>query len=40
VRIEQRHGDFIFVRDGDRTGWLPSTAVERVITTERHAGRA
>lgn len=37
VRIEQRRGDFVYVRDGDRTGWLPNSAVERVIATDRHA---
>ena len=31
VRIGQQHGDFFQVRDGDRTGWLPRTAVERVV---------
>lgn len=31
VTIEQRHGDFVYVRDGERTGWLPRTAVEQVI---------
>lgn len=40
VRIEQRRGDFVYVRDGDRSGWLPSSAVERVIATDRHATHA
>ncbi len=37
VRIEQHRGDFVYVRDGDRSGWLPASAVERVIATDRHA---
>jgi tetratricopeptide (TPR) repeat protein len=31
VAIEQHHGDFVYVRDGDRSGWLPRTSVEPVI---------
>ena len=31
VMIEQRHGDFVYVRDGEHTGWLPRGAVELVI---------
>jgi hypothetical protein len=31
VRIEQRHGDFVQVRDGEHAGWLPRGAVELVI---------
>ena len=31
VRIEQERSKFFFVRDGERSGWVPSDAVERVI---------
>ncbi|MBA3458991.1 MAG: hypothetical protein H0T46_03450 [Deltaproteobacteria bacterium] len=31
VVIEQERGEFVHVRIGDRTGWLPRTAVERVV---------
>ena len=31
VMIAQRHGGFVEVRDGQRTGWLPADAVETVI---------
>jgi tetratricopeptide (TPR) repeat protein len=31
VMIEQRHGDFVYVRDGEHAGWLPRGAVELVI---------
>jgi tetratricopeptide (TPR) repeat protein len=31
VRLGQRHGDFTQVRDGERTGWLPRSAVEPVV---------
>jgi len=37
VRIEQRRGEFVYVRDGDRSGWLPTASVERVVATDRHA---
>jgi hypothetical protein len=40
VRIEQRRGDFVYVRDGDRSGWIPSSAVERVLTEQPHAAHA
>jgi hypothetical protein len=32
VQIEQQRGDYVYVRDGDRTGWLPRTALERVVS--------
>lgn len=32
VLIEQRRGDFVYVRDGDRTGWLPSHSLEPIVT--------
>lgn len=31
VQIEQRRADYVYVRDGDRYGWLPATALERVL---------
>ena len=31
VDIVQRHGEFVRVREGDRTGWLPRDAVESVV---------
>jgi len=31
VRIEQQRGDYVYVRDGERSGWLPRSAVERVV---------
>ena len=31
VQIEQQRSDFIYVRDGDRYGWLPARALERVL---------
>jgi tetratricopeptide (TPR) repeat protein len=31
VTIAQRHGEFVEVRDGQRSGWLPAASVERVI---------
>jgi tetratricopeptide (TPR) repeat protein len=31
VEIEQQRADFVYVRDGDRSGWLPNRAVERVL---------
>lgn len=31
VRVGKHHGDFVRVRDGYRTGWLPKAAVERVV---------
>jgi tetratricopeptide (TPR) repeat protein len=39
VRIEQLRGEFVYVRDGDRSGWIPNSAVERVIPADRHATR-
>ncbi|HEY1550851.1 MAG TPA: hypothetical protein VGG28_23640 [Kofleriaceae bacterium] len=33
VEVEQTHGDYIYVRDGDRAGWLPRDSVERVVAT-------
>ena len=36
VRVEQRRADWLYVRaDGDRAGWLPESAVDTVIPTER-----
>ena len=35
VHVEQERGDFVYVRDGDRTGWLPRTDVERIVAGER-----
>lgn len=32
VEIEEAHGDFVYVREGTRAGWLPRAAVERVVT--------
>jgi len=31
VQIEQQRGEYIYVRDDDRAGWLPRSAVERVV---------
>lgn len=31
VEIEQARGDRVYVRDGDRAGWLPRRALERVV---------
>jgi hypothetical protein len=31
VRVEQRHGDFVQVRDREHTGWLPRGAVALLI---------
>ncbi|MEO6774012.1 MAG: tetratricopeptide repeat protein [Kofleriaceae bacterium] len=31
VQIEQRRPGFVYVRDGDRFGWLPQSALERVL---------
>ncbi len=31
LQIEQQRGDFVYVRDGDRSGWVPRAAVERVV---------
>ena len=32
VRIERQRGDFVYVRDADRTGWLPRASVEPIIS--------
>ncbi|HEY1814712.1 MAG TPA: tetratricopeptide repeat protein [Kofleriaceae bacterium] len=40
VQIQRRHGDFVYVRDGDRSGWLPRTTVERVIPHDRRTSGA
>jgi hypothetical protein len=37
VNIEQARGEFVYVRDGDRTGWLPRAEVEPVVAGERAA---
>ncbi|MEP6860818.1 MAG: hypothetical protein ABJE66_09375 [Deltaproteobacteria bacterium] len=31
VQIEQQRSDYVYVRDGDRYGWLPAHALERVL---------
>jgi tetratricopeptide (TPR) repeat protein len=31
VQIEQQRSDYVYVRDGDRYGWLPGAALERVL---------
>jgi hypothetical protein len=31
VEITQQRGEFVFVRDGDRSGWIPRATVERVV---------
>jgi len=31
VQIEQQRADYVYVRDGDRFGWLPDRAIERVL---------
>ncbi len=31
VRIEQQHGDWLYVRDRDQMGWVPKTALERIV---------
>ncbi|HEY6036620.1 MAG TPA: hypothetical protein VIV58_20225, partial [Kofleriaceae bacterium] len=31
VHIEQQRADYVYVRDGDRYGWLPAGALERVL---------
>jgi tetratricopeptide (TPR) repeat protein len=31
VQIEQQRADYVYVRDGDRFGWLPGAALERVL---------
>ena len=31
VKLEQRHGEFVYVRDGDRMGWVPAAAVEPLV---------
>jgi hypothetical protein len=31
VHIEKERSEFFFVRDGDRSGWLPRASVQRVI---------
>jgi tetratricopeptide (TPR) repeat protein len=31
VQIEQQRTGYVYVRDGDRSGWLPDRAVERVL---------
>lgn len=40
VRIEQERGDFVYVRDGDRSGWLPRSTIERVVARDRHVTHA
>jgi hypothetical protein len=35
VSIEQQRGDYVYVRDGDREGWLPRLEVERIATGDR-----
>jgi tetratricopeptide (TPR) repeat protein len=38
VHVEQRRADWLYVRaDGERAGWLPESAVDTVIPTERGA---
>jgi hypothetical protein len=32
VRVERTRGDFVYVQDGDKAGWLPASDVERVLT--------
>ncbi|HEX4419441.1 MAG TPA: hypothetical protein VH165_16125 [Kofleriaceae bacterium] len=34
VTVEQDRGDFVYVRDADRAGWLPRAEVERVVAHE------
>ncbi|MGE0402952.1 MAG: hypothetical protein AB7T06_39970 [Kofleriaceae bacterium] len=31
VEIVKRHGAFVLVRDDERSGWLPETAIERIV---------
>ena len=41
VHIEERRGDHVYIRvDDERAGWLPETAIERVVPTDRGASRA
>jgi hypothetical protein len=34
VRIEQQRGDWLYVRDRDQTGWLPKSALERIVAAD------
>ena len=41
VQIEMQRGDHVYVRAGeDRTGWLPRTALERVVPSDRRSSRS
>jgi tetratricopeptide (TPR) repeat protein len=40
VHIEQHRGDYVYIHDGDRTGWLPRTAVEPVVVGQPAGPRA
>jgi hypothetical protein len=39
VQIEQARGDYLYVRDGDRAGWMPKAAVETVVVADRAGAR-
>ena len=31
VHVEQHRGDYVYIHDGDRAGWLPRAAIEPVV---------
>jgi len=41
VQIEMQRGEHVYVRAGeDRAGWLPRSAVERVVASDRRSSRS